>query len=149
MRLIMLSRHNSRHNSMQFPLSHDKLDGINFRRLFSSLSSTDWKTWDKSRVITWLSDIFNARDERDRSLSPPQPPCICVRCHHRASCPPRALIERVSRAFKSNDIDGRMLAHMTKVSNTTLNTKLWFQISHAFRLISSASWVCLMLRLIA
>jgi hypothetical protein len=28
---------------LQFPLTHDKLDGINFKRLLSSLSSCDWK----------------------------------------------------------------------------------------------------------
>lgn len=78
--------------AMQFPMTHDKLEGISFKLLFAALSSADWKTWDKERVITWLSSIFSSRDEKDRSL-----------------------MERVSRAFKANDIDGRMLARMTKV----------------------------------
>jgi hypothetical protein len=44
----------------QFPQTHDKLDGINFRRLLTSLSSTDWKTWDKGRVIAslFLRSVF-------------------------------------------------------------------------------------------
>jgi hypothetical protein len=52
-------------------MSHDKLDGIDFKRLFSSLASTEWKTWDRERVVVWLCDIFNARDERDRSFPSP------------------------------------------------------------------------------
>ena len=121
-------------------MTHDKLDGISFRRLFSALSSSEWKTWDKARVVTWLSDIFNTRDEKDRLFS-------FRHCHHHHHCHhhipsprplilflfllysssssffSRSLIERVTRAFNSNDIDGRMLAHMTKVTpkNRTLN----------------------------
>lgn len=110
----------------QFAMTHDKLEGINFKRLCSSLSSADWKTWEQARVIAWLSDIFNTRDEKDRSV------LVWVSCVSLASpisSPPpsflslvyRSLMERVSRAFKSNDIDGRVLAHLTKV---TLHTPL-------------------------